>query len=265
MLHEGKLLKSFIKNHTAQALVVIEKQPDDIIAALMSGMPFQLSSKLLVQLDGFRAVEVLKHMKDHLSSKLLEEIPLSTAASILRLLDEEQQQHLLSGVSQETSRDILRLLNYPKHTAGSHVDSAVFTLNQTLSAEIGLERIKLHQRPVDNQIFVLDHYHKLVGCIGLKELLTADPQKEIRLLMETNAPSILADTRVTENLIENLNWDAPPYRIPVVDSDGLFLGVVSKKDLTPEDKASRRQASQASVALAELYQIGLTSLFRSTD
>lgn len=268
MVNEGKLLEKFIEKHTAQALNVIEKQPDDMIAALLSSLPFRLSSKLLVQMDGFRACEVLKYLKDHISSRLLEEIPLSTAASILRLLEPEQQEQLLSGVTPEASRDILRLLNYPKHTVGSHLDSVIFTLDQSLSAERGLHRIKSHQLPVDNQIFVLDHNHKLVGFIGLKDLIAADPEKEIRLLMETSAPSILADTRVTENLIENMNWPPPAHKIPVVDSDGLFLGVVSKEDLTrakSDNRASRRHASQASVALAELYQIGLTSLFRSTD
>jgi len=268
MVTEGKLLENFIDKHTAQALTLIEKHPDELIAALLSNLPLRLSSKLLVKMDGFRAVEVLKHLDNQISSKLLEEIPLSTGASLLRLLEPEQQNQLLSGVSPETSRNILRLLNYPKHSVGAHLESAIFTLNQTLSVTFALERLKSHQQPVDNQIFVLDYDHKLVGYIGLKQLITADPEKEIRKLMNTNLTSILADTRVTESIIENMNWEKPPYTIPVVDADGLFLGAVSRDDLArakADDRVSRRQASQASVALAELYQIGLTSLFRSTD
>ena len=268
MVTKGKLLEHFIDQHTTQALTIIEKHPDEMIAALLSNLPFRLSSKLLVKMDGFRAVNVLILLDNDLSSRLLEAIPASTGASLLRLLGPEQQERLLSGVLPETSRDMLRLLNYPKHSAGAHLDSAIFTLNQTLSVASALERLRSHPQPVDNQIFVLDHDHKLVGYIGLKELIAADPEKEVRLLMISNPTSILADTRVTESLINNLNWEAPPYRIPVVDSHGLFLGVVSRDDLIraeSDGRPSKRQASQASVALAELYQIGLTSLFRSTD
>lgn len=267
MTTEGKLLESFISNHTLEALALIEQQPDELVVVLLSQLPSGVTSRLLVQMDGFKAVRVLESMDPQLRAVLIEEVPVNTTSSMLRLVEEERRDNLLTGVSPDTAREILRLLNFPNHTVGSHLNPVVFTLNQNLSVYECLERIKAHQQPVGNQVPVLDSDHKLVGYTGLKELITANPDKKIRSIMNTDPPSILADTTVSENFIESQSWDEPFNRIPVVDSDGFFLGVVTRAGLTgakPKKEIFNRQASQASVALAELYQIGLTSLFRST-
>ena len=268
MPNENKLVEAFVQNHPEEAVKLVEKQSDQNIGRLISVLPAATGSKLFNRLDLQRASQVLKIMDLPVASALLDHLPLSSASVLLRVLDHNYRDKLLATVSQDKQKQIIRSLNFPADSVGAHMDPAIFTLDQHLTVPECLERVTSYAEELGNYIMVTNESRQLIGYLRIQELLAADPKKKANNLLKSDIPAILADTRISENLLEDLNLDLPWNYFPVVDSEDILLGLISKSRLSqvkPTEKSSVRQAWQASGALAELYQIGLTSLFRSTN
>jgi magnesium transporter len=267
MLRDNTLVENFILKHTEAAVKIVEKQPDQDIVNLVSSLPTNVGARLMSQMDLLKGAHVLKQLDFQVAADLLEKIPTSTAISLFRILNKEQGDQLLSKISQEKQDQILRSLKYPNDSVGAHMDPAIFSLDQQLLVKECVEKINSCQHVLGHNLLIVDQARKLKGYVGLQELMSANPEQKVLSLLKTDLPSILADTRISENLLNDLElslwWD----QIPVKDSDGVLLGVIGKTKFSEHDtqhESSARRAWQASGALAELYQIGLTSLFRST-
>ena len=267
MQRDNTLVENFILKHTEEAVKIVEKQPDQDIVNLVSSLPTIVAARLIGQMDWLKGAHVLKQLDFQVAADLLDKIPTSIAINLFRILDKEQGDQLLSKVSQEKQDQILRSLKFPDDAVGAHMDPAIFSLDQQLLIAECVEKINSCQHELGRNVLIVDQARKLKGYVGLQQLMSANLEQKVLSLLKTDLPSILADTRISKNLLNDLElslwWD----QIPVVDSDGVLLGVIGKTKLSEndtQDESSARRAWQASGALAELYQIGLTSLFRST-
>jgi Mg/Co/Ni transporter MgtE len=267
MQPENTLVENFILKHTEAAVRIVEKQPDQDIVNLVSNLPTIVAARLMGQMDLLKGAHVLKQLDSKIAADLLEKIPTNVAISLFRILNKEQGEQLLSKVNQEKQEQILRSLKFPKDSVGAHMDPAIFSLDQQLLVGECVEKINSCQHELGRNVLIVDQARKLKGYVGLQELMSANPEQKVLTLLKTDLPSILADTRISKNLLDDFElslwWD----QIPVKDSDGVLLGVIGKTKFSENDtqhESSARRAWQASGALAELYQIGLTSLFRST-
>jgi magnesium transporter len=219
-------------------------------------------------MDRYHAAKALEKIDPNIAGTLLENLPRTTAVDLIRLLNRQVRSQIIDGISPEIATDLQRILIYPSGTIGAYLNPEVFTLSQYFTVEESLQRIKSHALEVSSYIYVLDQEKKLAGFTSLKELIMVDVLKKVQLIMNTNPPSLLADTSISVSLLNDELWQGPFFQIPVVTIDNTFLGVVSKHHLANTDntkeQAITRQAIQAGSALGDLYQIGLSSLFRSS-
>jgi hypothetical protein len=83
--------------------------------------------------------------------------------------------------------------------------------------------------------------------------------------MNPDPPKVLADMSISGFLKGNA-WIEPFNCLAVVDSKGIFLGMISREKLSEfnhKKKTPDKQAKETSLALGNLYQIGLLSIFRT--
>jgi magnesium transporter len=261
------LLEKFIQNHSGEVLHFIEKLGAKEIAGLIESLPLQLSEQLFNQMDRYKASQCLENLNPEMAIKLIDALHPSLAATILRQVNKDLCNSLLDDLSKDKSKSIAKILSYPDNTIGAYLDPLVFTLYEDLSVEQGLTRIRESHPNIISPVSILSRNPLLVGFKEVNDLITTEITKQIHTVMNPNPPEILADINI-KALLAGRDWDNSFYYLPVVDSTGVFLGVIGRdvlKNIDQKAETLDRHAQEASMALGDLFQIGLTSLFRSTS
>ena len=76
------------------------------------------------------------------------------------------------------------MLKYPENSVGSHMDPTVLTLSDGMTVKEALAEAKRHKNKISPDLFVLTSDRRLAGVINLSDLISEDPENEIRLIYE---------------------------------------------------------------------------------
>jgi len=136
--------------------------------------------------------------------------------------------------------EVISLMRYPDDTAGGLMTQAVITLDQSWTAERALTELRRLGPEAESTyyLFVLDEAERLLGVIGLRDLVTTPFDTIIAERMKTDVVSVFVTTD-QEECARTLSRHG--YMVlPVVDEIGRFLGVITADDLieVAEDEAT---------------------------
>ena len=196
------------------------------------------------------SADVLEEMEDEDAAMLAELLPSEQLADILDEMESDEAADVLGDLSQEKvtetlremdePEDVIPLLRYPDDTAGGLMTQAVITLRQDWTAEEALAELR-RVGPVSEStyyLFVVDEDDRLLGVIGLRDLVTMPIDMPIAERMKTDVVSVLVTTDQEEcaRVLSRHGYMA----LPVVDEIGRFLGVITADDLieVTEDEAT---------------------------
>ena len=261
---DQKMLGSFVKQHTQEALRMIESATEHEVAELLEALPIDLSITLIEQMNLSTVAIVMKNIPMKLKIEIFEQLHPDRSGSLLRHLNQDLRDNILEQLSPELQRSLRGLLAYSKEVVGAHLDPTFFTLTADLTVAEGLDRIKKRKPDLKDQVYVLDRQQYLTGSIALNDLITADSDKTLKTVMKSGPQSVPAQMNISGVFI---GVSESYEQLPVVDEAGKFLGIITKakiKSLTTEKVPGGNEVRQAGSALAELYLVGLSSLVRST-
>ena len=205
---------------------------------------------LFSHLNTTDSADVLEEMEDEDAAELAELIPSDQLAEILDEMETDEAADVLGDLPREkvteTLRemddpdDVISLLRYPDDTAGGLMTQAVITLHQSWTAEKALAELRRLGPEAESTyyLFVLDEMERLLGVIGLRDLVATPVDSPIAERMKTDVVSVLVTTD-QEECARTLSRHG--YMVlPVVDEIGRFLGVITADDLieVTEDEAT---------------------------
>ncbi len=99
------------------------------------------------------------------------------------------------------------------------------------TVEQALKHIRMYGRDSEtlNLIYVVDENWKLIDDIRIREIILADPEQHIRDLMDEHFVSLNAfdDQEIAIRVFQ----DQDRIALPVIDSEGLLLGIVTVDDV----------------------------------
>ena len=163
-------------------------------------------------------------------AKLIEQMSHDDRADLLRRLMPRVRESLLRLVDEADRRDIAQLVKYEGNSAGALMTTDYAWLPDNISAGDALERLRL-QAPNSETIYyiyILDEQRRLLGVVGLRDLILAPRHTLLRDLMETEVVSV----RVTDDR-EKVAQEMAHYdliAIPVTDEQGHFVGIITHDD-----------------------------------
>lgn len=205
---------------------------------------------LLTRLSLPKSADVLEEMEDEDAAELAELLPSEQLADILDEMETDEAADVLGDLpahkatealrEMDEPQDVISLLRYPDDTAGGLMTRAVITLRLDWNAEQALAELRRVGPGSDSTyyLFVVDEAHRLLGVIGLRDLVTAPVKRPIAERMATDVVSLLVTTDQEEcaRILSHYGYMA----IPVVDEIGRFLGVITADDLieVAEDEAT---------------------------
>ena len=205
---------------------------------------------LFSRLHPMESADVLEEMEDEDAAELAELLPSEQLADILDEMETDEAADVLGDLSQEKVTEALRemdepeevisLMRYPDDTAGGLMTGLVITLRQDWTAGQALAELRRVGPESESTyyLFVVDEVDRLLGVIGLRDLVTAPIDMPIAERMNTDVVSVLVTTDQEEcaRILSRHGYMA----LPVVDEIGRFLGVITADDLieVAEDEAT---------------------------
>ena len=211
------------------------------IASLLS----ELEDKELVQafrlITKDKAADVFAYMNNSMQTKLVEmfaekelkelldELYLDDTVDMLEELPANLVTRILDVVDGEKRSRINQLLNYPDDSAGSIMTTEYVDFNKKMTVAEAMSHIKkvgIHKETIYT-CYVLEA-RKLIGIVTAKDLMTADDDKKIQELMETEIISV--HTHDDQEEVARLFSKYDLLAIPVLDNDGLMVGIVTVDD-----------------------------------
>ena len=198
-------------------------------------VPFRLLAK-------DRAIEVFELLDPSLQQELLEGLREANVRMLFEELDPDDRarlteempakvaRRLLAGLSPNERRLTSTLLGYAEDSAGRLMSPEVVSLRATMSAADALERLRRIGRSAETiyALPVTDNQRRLVGALGLRDLVLADPATPVGDLMDTDVYSARVDADQEE--AARLIREADLLALPIVDTEDRLVGIVTVDD-----------------------------------
>ncbi len=185
---------------------------------------------------------------------MLEELPATVTRRLMQLL------------SPEDLAESRQLLGYPEQSVGRLMTPDYLRIRAEWTCEQALAHVRKFGRDSEifNILYVTDASGKLVDIVRMRRLIMTEPSALIEGILNYNCVSISAydDREVAVEMIQRYDVNA----LPVVDSEGVLLGIVTVDDIldVAEEEATEDIQKGAAVAPLETrYSVASpTQLFR---
>ncbi|HEY3242858.1 MAG TPA: CBS domain-containing protein, partial [Phycisphaerae bacterium] len=199
--------------------VVFRVLPRDFAAAIFEYMPLPAQEALLHSLGQEQVAAVLNAMAPDDRTALLEELPGAVTQRLLTLLSPDER------------RVATQLLGYPEESVGRRMTPDYVAARADWTVAQLLEHIRKVGRDKEtlSHAYVLDERGRLIDDLRLREIVLADPAARLSDLMDRQFFALRADQDQEEAVREFQRLDR--IALPVVDSTGLLVGIVTVDDV----------------------------------
>lgn len=254
MRAEDQLNLRFIQLHPVEAARQIEQLESSVAAGMLMPLPNADLATVLGYCQPGLAARILEHVSLDQVVAVVSELRSSTAYVVFRQLPSELQAQVVDQLGPVHGPRFRRALLQPKQTAGSLADPRVVTLPPDVTVEQGIQLLKRNPRQSLYYMYVVDRDAKLEGVLTMKQMLMVDPEDFIASVMNDQVVALPASL-TNDELIGHPHWQQFPT-LPVVDQDGVFLGVLRYRTLRQviEQTVTRRTPGSLPDALIQLWE-----------
>ncbi len=215
--------------HPADRAEAFADLPQDDQEEIFPRLSTEAAADLLEELEPEDAAEAAGQLSPANLADVLDEMEPDEAADVLGDLPPEQAASALAEM--EDADEVIPLLAHPDDTAGGLMTSEFYALRRQTTAQIAIDFLR-HQRPsieMPYYLYVVDRNQKLIGIVGLRDLIAAEPQTTIETIMRRDVASVPAGTDQEEVARRMSKYDLAA--MPVVDNDGRLVGVINHNDI----------------------------------
>lgn len=164
-------------------------------------------------------------------SALLNDLEPDDRTAFFEELPGKITQRLLQLLSPEERSIATRLLGYPEDSIGRLMTPEFVAVKPEYTVAQALNHIREYGRDSEtlNLIYVIDANWKLIDDIRIRELILAKPDQLIRDLMDDYFVALNAQD--DQETAIRVFQDQDRVALPVIDSEGLLLGIVTIDDV----------------------------------
>lgn len=221
----------------------LEKQPGPEIAELLTALkdrdrvllfrvlPRKLADEVFSLLDGHFQTLLLENMAQEEVRQVLTGLTPDDRTALLEELPAQVTQGLLALLTDQERRQALTLLSYPENSVGRLMTDRYVKIRPDWTVDQALDHIRRFgsDSEIIAMIYITDDRGRLLDDLRLRKLIIAAPDTRVADLLDGMVASLssLDDREVAVH--EFKKYDL--YALPVVDSDGILLGIVTADDI----------------------------------
>ncbi len=175
------------------------------------------------------AASLIKDLESDVAANIIEELHTGTQADIVQELDDQDSEAILAAMDSKNADKLRVLSQYEPDTAGGLMELEVFSFADTDTVGSVLKRLisgdEEFERHRGQHPYIIDASGRLIGVVSLRDMLRS--KRSVQLINILHPPlSVQAETSQDE--LAKIFDDNPFLGIPVVDPQGILLGVVSR-------------------------------------
>src|SRR5689334_3918352 len=202
-----------------EQVIIFRVLPHDLAADVFEYIGIEEQQKLLRAMAHEQVVGILNEMAPDDRTALLEELPSDAARKLIRFLTPEER------------RVATALLGYSEDSVGRLMTPDFIAVREDWTIQQVLDYIREHGQDSEtlNVIYVVDDRGKLIDDIRMREFLLKPLTAPVRDLMQKTFVAL----NVTDSQQDALNMFRKYDRtvLPVLDSTGVLLGIVTVDDM----------------------------------
>ncbi|MFT5657347.1 MAG: magnesium transporter [Gammaproteobacteria bacterium] len=219
---------------------------DDLITMLTP----EAAAELIEEAPPELAVTLIKDLDSGVAARIMDELHSDTQADIVRDMQAEDSEAILAAMDTRSADDVRRLSQYEPDTAGGLMELEAFTFSIDDTAGTLLKSLiegdDAFERHRGQHPYILDKAGKLIGVVSLRDILRS---KRAVKLADIMSPAISVKPETSQDELVVLFDENPFLGIPVIDTDGSVLGVVSRLELA---EAQLERAEHESLARQQI-------------
>lgn len=194
-------------------------------------LPRPLSSEVFAYLKTDEQNDLLKALNDEETRNLLTHLRPDDRTYLFEELPGRMTQKLLNLLSSEDLKSVRQLLGYPEKSVGRLMTPDYVAIRPSWTVGQAIEHIRQKGRNSETVsfIYIVDDAWKLLDVISLQKLILASPEQKVESMMDYTFISLLAFDDREEAVKMMQRYDV--WALPVVDSEGVLLGVVTFDDV----------------------------------
>ncbi|NTW63564.1 MAG: magnesium transporter [Chlorobiaceae bacterium] len=213
----AELISDLPENEQA---ILFRLLPKDVATETFEYLDFDSQQNLLTALTQKDVTHILNSMSADDRTALLEELPGTVVQELLKLL------------SFKEFKIAKTLLAYTEASVGRLMSPDYLSVKKDWDINQVLEYIRVygHESETLNVIYVVDDHGKLKGELLARQLLLSTPEKKVREIISEEKIITLTATQDQSDALEAFKrYDT--VALPVVDSNGYLIGVVTVDDM----------------------------------
>jgi|TARA_B110000285_G_scaffold25259_1_gene24268 magnesium transporter len=255
-LVEKGQLKALSKSLTSWAipevgdLILRLDKPHQVL--VFRALPRERAADVFAYFEPEDQDEVLAALTDADTRALLADLSPDDRTAMLEELPATVTRRLMDLLSPEDLAESRQLLGYPEESVGRLMTPDYLSIRAEWPCEQALAHIRKFGRDSEifNILYVTDASGKLVDIVRMRRLIMTEPAALIQEMLNYNCVSISAydDREVAVEMIQRYDVNA----LPVVDSEGVLLGIVTVDDILDVAEEEATEDIQKGAAVAPL-------------
>jgi len=202
-----------------EQVIIFRVLPHDLAADVFEYLDLDAQQKLLRAMAHEQVVGILNEMAPDDRTALLEELPSAAARQLIRLLTPEER------------RIATALLGYPEDSVGRLMTPDFIAVHEGWTVQQVLDYVREHGRDSEtlNFVYVVDDRGKLIDDVRMREFLLRPLTAKVSEIRDQTFGAL----NVTDLQQDALNVFRKYDRaaLPVVDSNGVLVGIVTADDM----------------------------------
>ncbi|HBR70656.1 TPA: magnesium transporter [Candidatus Dependentiae bacterium] len=235
-----KLLNELANLHHADIAQILTHCSKEDFKEIFPLFNKTLQSDIVGHLPNSRQALAMSIVNDKQRFSFLENMSMDDLYDLADFTTDEELKHYFSLFRKNDREKVLKLLKLKSNTVGTIMDINVVTFNADISVEKSiqiLQRLRPEQE-LHRTIYITDKKNKLVGHIGIEDLVLHSPKTKMSEFMQKNEFIAKADED-QEDVAQKMRH----YHItsaPVVSRGSYFLGAITAENLVDilEEEAS---------------------------
>jgi len=215
--------------HPADQADVFSELDDHTQVGLLPRLNPADSADILEKLHDLDVAELMTALSTDAVIRIVDQMEPDEAADLLGDLHPERARAVLAGL--EDAEEVSPLLLHPDDSAGGLMTSDFLALRRRMTAGEAIQAVRDWQPESEAvyYLFVVDGVGRLCGVVGLRALILAHPATPISEIMDPEVISVPVGTDREHCAQVMSRYDL--LALPVVDANGVLLGVVTIDDV----------------------------------
>ena len=202
-----------------EQVIIFRVLPAALAADVFEYIGIEEQQNLLRAMAHEQVVGILNEMSPDDRTALLEEMPSAAARQLIKLLTPEERRIATS------------LLGYPEGSVGRLMTPDFIAVHEDWTVQQVLDYVRTygHDSETLNLVYVVDERGKLIDDVRMREFLLRPLTTKVSEIRDENFAALKVNDSQEEALNVFRKYDR--VALPVVDSNGVLVGIVTSDDM----------------------------------